>query len=286
MPKIKVNGVHLYYEFSGRGSIPLVLVHGAWASHHTWDALLPHLADSYRVLTYDLRGHSQSERPSGQGKIEDDVRDLAALIEHFDLAPVWAIGNSFGGLIILRLAGKYPQLMRGIMDHEPPLFSLVADDPQAAPLLAEMRNLNNKVLKYIAEEDNEGAARQFIEEVLGPGSWAKLPKAYQQELAGNAPTFADMVKDPHAEEFDPSWIQSFPYPVIMTTGDQSNPIVKPMYERLGKICPNVTIVKIPGSRHVPHRENPAAFTNILNDWVQDGSAQPRYPKITYSFTQR
>ena len=57
------------------------------------------------------------------------MADLAALIEHFGLAPAWVIGNSFGGSITLRLAGERSDLLRGVMVHEPPLFSLVADDP-------------------------------------------------------------------------------------------------------------------------------------------------------------
>ena len=36
----------------------VVLVHGSWGDHHNWDAVAPMLARSFRVLTYDRRGHS------------------------------------------------------------------------------------------------------------------------------------------------------------------------------------------------------------------------------------
>jgi pimeloyl-ACP methyl ester carboxylesterase len=81
MATANVNGVQLFYELTGTGQIPVVLVHGSWGSHHTWDRVVPSLAESFQVLTYDRRGHSESERPAGQGSVREDVADLAALGE-------------------------------------------------------------------------------------------------------------------------------------------------------------------------------------------------------------
>ena len=109
MATAKVNGVQLFYEISGSGEVPLVLVHGSWTSLETWRLVIPELTQSFRLLTFDRRGHSASERPGGQGSIHDDVADLAALIEHLGLGPTWVAGNSFGGSITLRLAAEHPQ---------------------------------------------------------------------------------------------------------------------------------------------------------------------------------
>ena len=81
MATATVNGVELFYEMSGSGDIPIVVVHGSWSSHHNWDRVVPGLAKSFRVLAYDRRGHSQSQRLTGQGSVREDVADLAALIE-------------------------------------------------------------------------------------------------------------------------------------------------------------------------------------------------------------
>jgi pimeloyl-ACP methyl ester carboxylesterase len=126
MAVTKVDGVRLFYEVSGAGEVPLVFVHGSWGSHHNWDLVVPKLAESFRVLTYDRRGHSESARSPEQGSVREDVADLAALIEHLELGPAWVAGNSFGASITLRLAGERSDLLRGIIAHEPPLFSLLA----------------------------------------------------------------------------------------------------------------------------------------------------------------
>src|SRR5512145_308075 len=106
MATANVNGVRLFFEQRGGGGDAVVLVHGSWDSHVDWDLVLPRLADSFRVVVYDRRGHSRSERSTGQGSVREDVADLAALIEHLDLAPAWVVGNSFGTSITLRLAGE------------------------------------------------------------------------------------------------------------------------------------------------------------------------------------
>jgi pimeloyl-ACP methyl ester carboxylesterase len=109
MATARVNSVRLFYEIRGNGNIPLILVHGSWCSHVSWQLVVPGLAESFRVLSYDRRGHSASERPAGHGSVDDDVADLAALIEHLQLGPAWVVGNSFGASITLRLAAERPK---------------------------------------------------------------------------------------------------------------------------------------------------------------------------------
>ena len=84
---IRVGGVRIAYADTGGTGTPLVLVHGSWGSHHNWDAVVPGLAERFRVVSYDRRGHSESERPPGPGHFSEDVADLAALIEQLGLAP-------------------------------------------------------------------------------------------------------------------------------------------------------------------------------------------------------
>lgn len=81
MPSISVNGVRLFYTLSGATGPPLVLVHGAWADQRDWELVVPHLAQRFRVLTYDRRGHSQSEAAAGPGSLDEDAADLAILLE-------------------------------------------------------------------------------------------------------------------------------------------------------------------------------------------------------------
>jgi pimeloyl-ACP methyl ester carboxylesterase len=264
MAAAKVNGVRLFYELTGTGAVPLVLVHGSWDSHHDWSLVVPRLADSFRVLTYDRRGHSKSERPTGQGSVREDVADLVALIEHLGLVPAWVVGNSFGASITLRLADARPDLFRGLIAHEPPLFSLLGDDPALAPLLAEVNLRIGAVVERIASGDHAGAAEQFVETVaLGPGTWAQVPPEVRQTLIENAPTFLDEASDPEQLAFDLEWIREFSQPALLTLGDQSPPTFAPVVAKLAEALPRVEVVTLPGAGHVPHATHPDAYVEAI-----------------------
>ncbi len=100
-----INGIRIYSESHGEGP-PVVLVHGSWGDHHNWDLVVAGLARTFRTLTYDRRGHSQSERLASQGSIEEDVADLALLMTSHDVAPAHIVGNSFGGSIVSEAGGS------------------------------------------------------------------------------------------------------------------------------------------------------------------------------------
>src|SRR5205823_2548848 len=103
-------------------------------------------------------GHSESERLPGPGSIHEDVADLAALIEHLDLAPAYVAGNSWGAIITLRLAITRPDLVRAIACHEPPLIALIAGDPEVAPIAEAVRKRLAAVIDRLAAGDNAGGA--------------------------------------------------------------------------------------------------------------------------------
>jgi len=270
MATINVNGVQLFYELHGTGGNPLVLVHGSWVSHRSWDLIVPGLAESFRVLTYDRRGHSESQRPTAQGSVREDVADLAALIEHLGLGPAWIVGNSFGASITLRLAGERPELFKGLIAHEPPLFSLLTDDPAMTPMLKEIENRIGAVVERITSGDHAGAAEQFVETVaLGPNTWAQLPRETQQTFIENALTFLDEAQDPEQLAFNPEWIKEFSPPSLLTTGDQSPPTFAPVIAKLAGELPNAETMVFPDAGHIPHATHPDAYVEAIKTFVHN-----------------
>ena len=264
-----VNGVRLRYELSGTGDISLVLVHGSWVSHQSWDLVVPAFAESFRVLAYDRRGHSESEGPLGQGSVRDDVSDLATLIEHFGLGPAYVVGNSFGASITLRLAGERPDLLRGIAVHEPPLLSLLRADPRGASMLEEVDRLTGAAVERIASGDHAGAAEQFCETVaLGPGTWAHLPLDVQETFTENAPTFLDEENDSEARAIDVETIRGFRSPVLLTVGDQSPAQFAPIIRKVAAILPHAETQTFPGVGHIPHATHPDVYVDAVTRFIQ------------------
>lgn len=268
----RVNGVCLRYELTATGEHPLLLVHGSWGSHQQWNAVVPGLAESFRVLSYDRRGHSESECPSGQGSVLEDVADLAALIESFGLAPAYVAGNSFGSAITLRLAVQRPDLVRGVILHEPPLFSLLAQDPDAAPLLAELGNVMAVVIERLEVGDHSAAVEEFMQMALAPGEWSRLPQEFQHTVTENALTFLDETRDPEALRFELAWARGFTSPMLLSMGEQSPSHYGLILERLAEVLPHAERLTFPAAGHIPHVTHPAAYVEAITAFIRKHEA--------------
>ena len=272
MPNAKVNGVDLYYELEGSGE-PLALVHGGWADATSWRFVVPGLAERFRVLVYDRRGHSRSERPASAVRIDDDGDDLAALLEALELAPVHVATISYGGNIALRLATRRPGLFRSLCCHEPPLWGVLDDDAEAQRLLAQDLGSIEPVARRIAEGDHEGAARQFVEEVImGPGAWENaLPAETRAIMVQNAPTFLDILQDPNATAVDAGALAALAMPVRFTEGTESPPVHTRVIDRLVELIPGAAREVIEGAGHVPQLTTPERYVAATTRAAQHAS---------------
>jgi pimeloyl-ACP methyl ester carboxylesterase len=155
MPTRRINGVELYHEVAGEGP-PVVFVHGSWGDHHSWDLVARRFAEDFTVVTYDRRGHSRSEVPPGQGTIDQDVGDLAGVIEEIASPPASVVASSFGSVVSLKLAARRPELFRKLTAHEPPAIAVLEGDPEMQPLLASVRDRIDSVVRQLEAGDLEG----------------------------------------------------------------------------------------------------------------------------------
>lgn len=265
---VTVNDVQLYREKTGDSGEPLVLVHGSWDDHHMWDLIVPILSKSFQVLTYDRRGHSQSERPSTQDSIADDVSDLAALIEEEGFAPAHISGQSFGGSIALHLAVQRPDLFRTLHVHSPPLIGLLADNPEEQPLYQELNQYLNSVEKLLAAGDWEAGTRQFVG---SPDAWAEMPEHIKQTMIANAPTFLKELHDPDAFSFDLEQLRSFSQPVLLTVSGDDMPFGQPVIEKLANALPHAERKHFADANHDAQVSQPGAYAQTLREFIKRNS---------------
>jgi 3-oxoadipate enol-lactonase len=74
-----------------------------------WDAVAPSLAEHFRVVRYDTRGHGESPVPPGPYSVDDLVDDLLALLDRLGVGRAHLVGLSLGGMTALRLAARNPE---------------------------------------------------------------------------------------------------------------------------------------------------------------------------------
>ena len=104
---LRVNGIEMYYETSGKGQ-PLVLLHGFNSSGATWARLVPEFANSYQVIVPDLRGHGRSTNPTKQFTHRQSALDVFALLDALGITQFKAMGISTGGMTLIHMATHQP----------------------------------------------------------------------------------------------------------------------------------------------------------------------------------
>jgi pimeloyl-ACP methyl ester carboxylesterase len=266
----RINDVRLSWELRGETGDFLVLVHGSWGDHHNWDSVVPAFERSFRVLTYDRRGHSQSERPGGQGRVEEDVADLAALIDHIGQGPAHIAGSSYGASIVLRLAGERPDLFLSLIAHEPPLFRLLEHEPQAQAALSAITERIGVVMRMLENHDDRGGARQFVETIaFGPGAWDQIPAGQRETFIFNASTWLDEMRDPQALSINLDRLRTFSARSLLTLGGQSPPFFPLVVRQIAEILPRATTSTFLGAGHVPHQSHPDDYVATVTSFIDE-----------------
>jgi len=113
MPEVQVDGVRLAYELHGSGE-PVLLVCGTGQPAFSWELhQVPALIDAgFQVVTFDNRGMSPSDSPTGPYSVRQMAGDTAGLIEHLGFGSCRVVGYSLGAFITQELALARPDLVR------------------------------------------------------------------------------------------------------------------------------------------------------------------------------
>lgn len=107
-------GVALHVHTWDGDGVPFLLVHGLSSNLHLWDGVAVRLADQgHPVASVDLRGHGRSDKPEGGYDFTTITDDLAALIGALRFHLPVVVGQSWGGNLVVELAWRRPDLLRG-----------------------------------------------------------------------------------------------------------------------------------------------------------------------------
>jgi pimeloyl-ACP methyl ester carboxylesterase len=98
--------IHVVERGQGR---PLVLIHGITLQAGVWAPQFHMMADRFRVIAVDVRGHGRSEAGSEGFGRKIAARDVKTVLDHFDLHDAIVVGHSMGGMILMEFAGDFPE---------------------------------------------------------------------------------------------------------------------------------------------------------------------------------
>lgn len=107
---------HIAYRDEGAPNGPaIVFAHAMGMDHSIWDALMPLLPQTLRIVRYDLRGHGASSTPPAPYSMGALVRDAEGLLDHLHIRDCVFVGSSIGGMVAQGLAVKRLDQIRALV---------------------------------------------------------------------------------------------------------------------------------------------------------------------------
>ena len=115
MPYIRANGIRIAFDtFGSMNKKPLFLIHGLTAQRMNMEPTARLLSDDFFVITYDCRGHGQTDHPKDY-TLADHGRDLLALIDALGYEQASVLGASMGSYIALQAAEIDPSKIEKLL---------------------------------------------------------------------------------------------------------------------------------------------------------------------------
>ncbi len=259
-----VNGARIAYRIDGPADAPVVMLSNSlMSSHRMWDPQFDALAQRYRVLRYDTRGHGASQTTPGPYSIELLADDAAALIEHTGVGAVHFVGLSMGGMIGQQLALRHPARVLSL--------SLCDTASEMPP-----RSLWEERLEIARSQGTAGLVDGTIKRWFVPAFVAREPKIIEgvreMVLGTGAEGYiacASAVRDMAQTHL----LAGIRAPTQVIVGREDPACTLAASQVLQREIPGATLHVIDDAAHLANIEKPAEFTALLLDFIGSQSAQ-------------
>lgn len=255
------NGLRVHYRDQGNpDGVPVILIHGTAASLHTWEPLVEHLGDEYRVITYTQPGHGLTgPHPRDDYSFAGMAEALDLVTEELGLERFVLGGNSMGGWVAWRYALAHPERVDALI-----LFDAAGaplrEGEEAPPSNLAFRLTRNPVgrllLKHVTPRSlvekslrQSVSASSVIDDETVDRYWELL------RLPGNRRAAAlRALVDREPEKFED--IGEITAPTLIVWGAEDQLIYASAAQTFAGSLPNAEAVVYDGVGHIPMKEAP------------------------------
>ena len=239
----------------------IVLIHGLGLNRLIWQSFIPHLAKAYRVLSYDLYGHGESDPAPETPSLSLFARQIDEVMEHAGISSAHIIGFSIGGMINRRLAMDFPHRCKSLL-----ILNSPHDRGEEAQQQVEARALKVQdegkmaTLPAALERWFTASFRSDHPEVLEKvKDWRQITDT--KSYAGAAWVLAHGVR----ELINPVPPVDAPACIITTANDTGS--TPTMAQKIADEIKHARLVILPELQHLGLLENPEAFISVIDDFL-------------------
>ena len=271
---VSVEGTAINAIELGEGP-PLVFVHGLSGCWANWLEQIPVLAGERRVVALDLPGFGSSPMPAQRITMSGYARILDGLFAELGIDAAALVGNSMGGFVGAELAIGFPQRVErlvlvsaaGLSTHPPP------DRPNLMPALVRTERVLAASTAWLASRSETVARRARLREatlgvVMRHPSWLPAPLAAEQLKGSGKPGFLQALEDIVAYDVRDR-LPEIACPTLIVWGDSDRLINVRDADVFAELIPDSRVVIFEDTGHVAMLERPAAFNELLSDFLEE-----------------
>lgn len=228
----------------------IVLIHGSMDRQAAFSRMARLLSPAFQVVTYDRRGYGKSTEQRGPFSVDRQIADLGDVLDYTEASgPVILVGHSFGGVVSLAFAQRYPERVRGLVVYESPM-SWEPWWPKSSGGSAAVA----------VSHDPEAAAETFLRRFIGDRRWDELPEATKHQRRSEGEALVGELSDIRTNKpWDLELVRS---PLIAGYGTRSKPHLRSSAEILGNRA-DCRVVELEGAHHNAHSGQPQDFVTRL-----------------------
>jgi len=252
MPHASINGINVYYEEHGRG-FPLIMSHGYSATCQMWAPQVEAFSRRYRFITWDMRGHGQTDSPEAQEDYSEahTVADLRQLLAYLGVEQAVVGGLSLGGYMSLAFHLAHPQMVRALVlcDTGPGYRNPAAREAWNRTAEARALAFEDKGLEALGQSPEVIAGRRSHRSAAG------LARAARGMLA----------------QVDSRVIDSLPtiaVPTLVIVGERDEPFLAAA-DYMATRIPGARKVVIPRAGHAANIDQPEAFNQAVLSFLEE-----------------
>src|ERR1700710_732871 len=258
-----------FLEWGHPNAPPIVLLHGGHQSAHSWDLVSLHLAQRYRVLALDQRGHGDSEWARDVSYSNHEMSlDAEAFVGAMGPERPLLIGHSMGGRNAMLLMRRNPGLLRAavIVDVGPELSdkgrAAIAGFVQGNQEFDDLEHFVRNVRQY-----DPYRSREHIERTVKYNMLERADGKYVSKCDSNPRRLGIVRGSGPLENITLQDAAMFDLPVLLVRGANSNILAPDAAERFAAALPRGRMVTVPDCGHNVHGQNTKGFIGALGEFL-------------------
>lgn len=256
---VRANDCVLHFEDRGAAGLPAVVFSNSLGTDfRIWDDVVGRLDGRFRLIRYDKRGHGLSEAPPAPYAMTDHVKDLAALLDHLDVARAAIVGLSVGGMIAQGLAMLRPDLVAALV-----LCDTAHKIGDETMWNARIKAAQTDGIASMADTIMERwftAAFRTPENAAFSGYLAMLTRTAVEGYAGTCAALRDC--DLTAST------AALKLPVLALVGDQDGSTPPALVKSMADLIEGSQFEIIKGAGHLPCIEKPEETAGLIGDFLK------------------